>query len=239
MTMDLVHTLLVGALDGLDSKTAYESRKQAYSQDMSAAIALALSEAVRQRGMREALPSPPGSGGPSGTERRMAGGIGAKKVDVTWATEECGLIFSASVKTINWRDARSGNFQKNLTNRRGDLLFEAVTLHRRFPYAVVLGFLFLDEGAQTDDTEQRNSTFHNAHQRLKLFTGRADPSDREEQFERLLVRADPAGSMVTCFRVGQPGASVSLDDALDEALGLVADRNPDFYEVRRGRLERL
>ena len=63
----------------------------------------------------------------------MAGGIGAKKVDVTWATEEGGLLLGVSIKTINFRDRKTGNFQKNLTNRRGDMLFEAVTLHRRFP----------------------------------------------------------------------------------------------------------
>ena len=171
----------------------------------------------------------------------MAGGIGAKKVDVTWATEECGLIFSVSVKTINWRDAQSGNFQKNLTNRRGDLLFEAVTLHRRFPYAVVLGFLFLDEGALADGTDQRSSTFHNAHQRLKLFTGRDDPSGREEQFERLfiaLVNAAPEGSRFTCYAVGEPEQPIALDDAFDDVLHLVADRNPDFYEARDGRIVR-
>jgi len=237
--MDSVDELLKQALDSLSPKTEYESRKQAYSQDMSAAIALALSEAVRQRGMTGALPSPPNASGPSGTERRMAGGIGAKKVDVTWATEESGLIYSISVKTINWRDGRSGNYQKNLTNRRGDLLFEAVTLHRRFPYAVVLGFLFLDAGAQSDDTERRNSTFLNAHQRLKLFTGRDDPGDREEQFERLfvvLVDAQPGGSTFSCYRVGYTDSPVSLDDAINESIRLVADRNPDFYDVRDGRL---
>src|SRR3546814_5928739 len=75
----------------------------------------------------------------SGAERRMAGGIGAKKVDVTWATEESGLLLGISIKTINFRDVRTRNFQKSLTNRRGDMLIEAVTLHRRFPYAVLAG----------------------------------------------------------------------------------------------------
>ena len=240
--MDSVDTLLANALSALAPKETYERRKQAYSQEMSAAIAAAFSEAVRQRGMREALPAPPTAGGPSGSERRMAGGIGAKKVDVTWATEECGLIFSISVKTINWRDARSGNFQKNLTNRRGDLLFEAVTLHRRFPYAVLLGFLFLDAGARTDDTDLRNSTFQNAHHRLKLFTGREDPGDREEQFERLyvvLVDADPAGSEVVCYQAGNSDNPVSLDHAFSEAMSLVAERNPDFYDFDGERLTRL
>ncbi len=50
---------------------------------------------TRKNGGRFALngsrPSPPGEFDKSGAERRMAGGIGAKKVDVTWATEESGF----------------------------------------------------------------------------------------------------------------------------------------------------
>src|SRR4051812_3829589 len=100
----------------------------------------------------------------------MAGGIGAKKVDVTWATEEAGLLLATSIKTINFRDLKSRNFQKNLTNRRGDMLFEAVTLHRRFPYSVLLGLFCFDWEAATDNVklgegakETRRSTFLNAH----------------------------------------------------------------------------
>lgn len=93
----------------------------------------------------------------------MSGGIGAKKVDVTWATEESGLLLGISIKSINFRDSRSKNFQKNLTNRRGDMLFEAVTLHRRFPYAVLGGLFFLDSAAESDATTKRRSTFINTH----------------------------------------------------------------------------
>ncbi|MEZ5587760.1 MAG: hypothetical protein R3E46_11880 [Sedimenticolaceae bacterium] len=42
----------------------------------------------------------------------MAGGIGAKKVDVTWATEEGGLLLGISIKTINFRDNKTKNFQR-------------------------------------------------------------------------------------------------------------------------------
>lgn len=62
-------------------------------------------------------------------------------------TEESGLILACSVKTLMFKDGKTKNYQKNLTNRRGDLLIEAVTLHRRFPYSVIAGFLFLDAGA--------------------------------------------------------------------------------------------
>jgi hypothetical protein len=45
--------------------------------------------------------------GGSGVERRMAGGLGPTKVDVSWATEESGLLLAISVKTINYRDGLS------------------------------------------------------------------------------------------------------------------------------------
>jgi len=171
----------------------------------------------------------------------MAGALGAKKVDVTWATEESGLLFAISIKSINFRDRTTGNFQKNLTNRRGDMLFESVTLHRRFPYAVLSGFVFFDKDAATDSTGRRRSTFENAHSRLKLFTGRTDPAGRDEQYERLfllLLDANPFSPTVQTFAVGIPGVPVSLESAFDELVRSIAERNPDFYEYDNGNLVR-
>jgi len=232
---------LDAALRSLRPKPVDSDReaKKRYSEEMSAAVAVAIGAELRKRGCAEARPAEPGEVGGSGAERRMAGGIGAKKVDVTWATEVSGLLLGISVKTINFRDPKTKNFQKNLTNRRGDMLIEAVTLHRRFPYAVLAGLFFLDSGAATDNktsadgSTKRRSTFINAHQRLQLFDGRNDPHDRDEQFERfyiLLVEASPEQSVVKAFRVGKPDEPVKLDDLLDDLLRLVANRNPDFYE---------
>ena len=169
----------------------------------------------------------------------MAGGIGAKKVDVTWATEEGGLLLGISVKGINFRDRRSRNFQKNLTNRRGDMLFEAVTLHRRFPYAVLGGLFFLDHEAKSDHTPRRRSTFTNAHARFRLFTGREDPGARDEQYERLyivLLDASSSHANLAAYLVGSPESSVPMTEVFDELVSLVAIRNPDFYEYKEGRL---
>ena len=169
----------------------------------------------------------------------MAGGIGAKKVDVTWTTEEAGLLLGISIKTINFRDRRTKNFQKNLTNRRGDMLFEAVTLHRRFPYAVLGGLFFLDHGASHDETERRRSTFLNAHTRLQMFTGREDPGGRDEQYERLyLVLIDASSSYANfkAYLVGEPDQPVPMAQTLDELLLTAAIRNPDFYEYEDGNL---
>jgi hypothetical protein len=239
-----IDDLLTTALKTLPLKppdTATREVKRGYSEVMSAKVAVAFAEELRLRGMKEARPSGPGDVGTSGAERRLAGGIGAKKVDVTWTTEESGLLLGISVKTINFRDGRSKNFQKNLTNRRGDMVGEALTLHRRFPYAVVAGFLFLDKDAKNDQTKQRKSTFENAFPRLRIFTGRQDPAGRDEQFERmylLLVDANPFSPTLECYQVSDATTKLEVNNALDELILLVAERNFDFYEASDGVIHR-
>jgi len=223
-----------------DTRPQHEKKK--YSELLSSRVAQAFAAELRLRGLTEARPAPPGEIGISGAERRMSGGIGAKKVDVTWATEESGLLLAISIKSINFADQKTGNYQKNLTNRRGDMLFEAVTLHRRFPYAVLAGFFFFSKGAASDVTETRKSTFLNAHHRFQLFTGRNDPSGREEQFERLYIvlhDANPFAPSVEVFLAGKPDEALGLAEIFDDLISLTARRNPDFYEVDGGKLLRL
>jgi hypothetical protein len=234
--------LVIKALQLLGQKpsdAASRSAKKSYSERMSQVLAVALSQGFRDRGLKEMRPAAPGVLGGSGAERRLSGGLGAKKVDVSWATEESGLLFGVSIKTINFRDPKTKNFQKNLTNRRGDMLFEAVTLHQRFPYSVLVGLLCLDAGAETDGTFKRRSTFLNAHPRLKLFTGRSDPAGRNEQFERFfvaLVNAEVDPPSLRLFQIGDPDAEVSLDFFFAESMAIVAERNPDFYQIVDGQM---
>ena len=237
--------ILAAALKQLPPKPAdsdVQAAKKRYSERVSNAVAPAFAEELRRRGLRESRPSPPSGSRSSGAERRMSGGIGAKKVDVTWATEESGLLLAISVKTINFKDRRSKNFQKNLTNRRTDLLFEAVTLHRRFPYSVIVGFLFLDKDAALDGSATRKSTFVNADQRLHLFDGRDDPADRDEKYERLflvLLDANPTIPKVEVFRVGDLKSQIPLQEVFDEIISLIVERNPDFYEAAGGSLKKI
>jgi hypothetical protein len=239
-----INDLLEVALKLLPAKpteSAPRSEKKGYSEQVSQKIALALAAELRHRGLKEARPAGEGDLGDSGAERRMAGGLGAKKVDVTWSTEESGLLFAISVKTINFRDNKTKNFQKNLINRRGDMLMESVTLHRRFPYAVLAGFFFLDQAAAHDGTKKRRSTFLNAHSRLQLFTGRNDPAGREEQFERfyiILLEASPEHVYLHPYAVGNPENQLTISDILEDLLTLVAQRNPDFYECVEGHLRK-
>jgi len=237
--------LLLQAFETLGPKpdqTALQSEKKRYSERLSEVVAQAVAEELRQRGLNETRPAPPGTVGKSGAERRIAGAIGAKKVDVTWATDDSGLLLSISIKSISFEDATTGNFQKNLTNRRGDMLFEAVTLHRRFPYAVLAGFFFFPFAAAEDGTSARKSTFENAHVAFRLFTNRNDPAGRVEQFERFYIvlhgtRADGA-PYATFHLAGEPTKATPIDQIFDELIELVAERNPDFYEAVDGSLEK-
>lgn len=220
---------------------AKQTLKKRYSERVSEVVAIAIAEELRQRGLDGARPDMPGARDKSGAERRMSGGLGAKKVDVTWADDVSGLLLGVSIKSINFRDSKTRNFQKNLTNRRGDMLFESVTLHRRFPYAVLFGFFFLDVGSTTDGTGGRESTFRNAHEHLALFTGRDDPAGRDEQYERLFIVLLDAGvnpPAVRIFLVGRPDQEVTLEDVLGEIVRQLVRRNPDFYREADGHLRR-
>ena len=238
----------VGAAGPKPPDSVAQSTKRVWSQKLSDCLALAIAAEARDRGMKGAMPAGPGDLGGSGAERRLSGGIGAKKVDVSWSTEQSGLVFAVSIKTIMFRDKRSGAFQKNLTNRRGDMLFEVVTLHRRFPYSVMGAFMFLDIGAASDNVrddggvKRRQTTFHNAFKRLRLFTGREEPTGREEQFEKfyiLLLDVDPHHPSIRAFEAHEPDTEVPLDTALEDLINLVGERNFDVYEAVNGQVRKL
>lgn len=237
-----IDDLLLAAIKSCGPKPhddSLQATKKNYNEKLSAAVALAVAAELRARGMDGARPTGPGEAGVSGAERRLAGGIGAKKVDVTWATEESGLILAVSVKTILFKDSRTQNFQKNLTNRRADLLNEAVTLHRRFPYAVLAALLIFDAGAELDSTTRRRSTFLNAGPRLRLFTGRQDPAGRDEQYEKfyvLLADLDPETPTIRAYEANNLTTPVPLSEAFDTLVALIGERNFDLYEGLDGKV---
>lgn len=231
----------LGTLEKKPGDGSTQKEKKRYSERVSEVVAVAVAQELRDRGLHGTRPDLPGAQDKSGAERRMSGGLGAKKVDVTWADDVSGLLLGISIKSINFRDSRTKNFQKNLTNRRGDMLFESVTLHRRFPYAVLFGLFFLDIGATTDGTNMRDSTFNNAHEHFALFTGRDDPAGRDEQYERLyivLLNSEGKPPSTRIHAVGQLDQEISLEEVLIEVVRQLVRRNPDFYREVDGRLER-
>jgi hypothetical protein len=200
-------------------------------------LALAVASELRSRGLKDVAPrltSKKSLGG----EKRIAGGLGDKTVDVTYATERAGLVLAISIKTISFPDSKTRNYQKHLQNRKADLAFEVTTLHKRFPYAVVGGLFFLYKDAANDDIGRaRISTFQRAHQVFKIFNRRTGHRYEEAKFEYLsvgLYGSDPPSYEL--FEAGDSQQMISLDSFLDELLALVAGRNPEQFVFQEGRL---
>ena len=241
--MTEANALISAALQQLGPKpadTASSREKGRYSEQMSQFLALALSAGFSERGLI-------GTNNVSTTGYSWRIRRGTKALRGAWSKEgrrqlvDGGIwaLLGVSIKTINFRDRKSNNFQKNLTNRRGDMLFEAVTLHQRFPYSVLIGLLCLDAEANNDSTRKRRSTFANVHPRLRLFTGRNDPAGRNEQFERFyvaLVNGDMNPPVLRLFRIGEPDVEISFETFFAECLAILAERNPDFYQFADGHL---
>jgi hypothetical protein len=213
--------------------TADREAKKNYAERLSNQVALAVADHLRRLGLSDCQPDPS-----RGRERQFAGGIGAKKVDVSYATEEDGLILGVSIKGISFADRRTGNYQKNLTNRRGDLLAEATTLHQRFPYAVIGGLFLFDEGAALDGTDRRPSTVLTAHEYFRAFDRRSSQSNGVEKFESLGIVLYRASEPISCryYDAGQAETERPFETFLQRLLECVADRNPDRFRFASGRL---
>jgi hypothetical protein len=81
--MTRVEDLFATALKRLPEKPpdgpGNQDLKKRYSELMSQVVAAALADELRQRGLKETRPRGDGELGARGAERRMSGGIGAKK----------------------------------------------------------------------------------------------------------------------------------------------------------------
>ena len=223
-----------GSRPGLSAPRADKKR---YAELVSQQMALVVAQELRNRGLDLTLPSNL-KRGKKGGERRIAGGLGDKKVDVSFATERGGLILAVSIKTISFPDEKTQNYQKNLQNRKGDLIFEVTTLHKRFPYAVVGGLFFLYEDAKTDHKGRaRISTFERAHQVFKVFNARSGHRNEESRFEYLaigLYGANPPRYKL--YPAGDPRRAITFGQFLEELLQAVAERNPEDLVFHKGRM---
>lgn len=223
---------------GRPPQSADRAAKKHYAELVSKEVAIEVASELRRRGLPDVLPRADTGSRTRGGERRIAGGLGDKKVDVTYSTDRAGLVLAISVKTISFPDVKTGNYQKNLQNRKGDLVFEVTTLHKRFPYAVMGGLFLLYDDAERDNVGQaRVSTFDRAHQVFKIFNRRLGHRNEEAKFEYLAVglyRSNPPRYRL--FEAGEPGKPISFDAFLDELLRVVAERNPEGFIFQKGQL---
>jgi hypothetical protein len=155
-----------------------QSEKKRFAEILSKFLAEEVADGLRQVGFPNVKPF---RGAPG--EKAFQGGLGTKKVDVSYSDDQHGLMLAVSIKSIV-----SPPFGKNLKNRFGDLCTEAITLHMRFPYSVI-GMLFAFPGAADIDTTKvrRISTFRRAGKLFSTISGRRNYTDPGEKFETITM----------------------------------------------------
>lgn len=221
--MSLLDAVIATGL--IPAHAAPQSVKKRYSEQLSRNLAIQVAEGLRKAGFPKVKPE---RGGPG--EKEFQGGLGPKKVDVSYSDEQHGLIFAVSIKTIT-----APPFGKNLKNRFGDLCTEAITLHMRFPYSIVCALFAFPSTADQDHSPEPGrrqvSTFQRATQLFGTIGGRKDYTDPGEKFENVTmmlfhpVLNDGSPPAVTLFDA-QTREGLSEEAYFSRLLGLHNQRNP-------------
>jgi hypothetical protein len=201
--------------------SANRPTKKRYSEVLSSHLAQQCGAILARKGFRNVKPQPGGPG-----ERAFQGGLGPKKVDVSYADEQHGLLLALSIKSINFEP-----FGKNLKNRFADLCTEAITLHMRFPYAVVCALFAMPVTADRDVTVQRTmSTFRRAVRLFSTISGREEYTGPGEKFENvsMLLFQPKAPGMEPWVRIVDcdTGREISEDDYFERLRAIYNARNP-------------
>jgi hypothetical protein len=212
----------ITATGSLPSDTALQADKKRYSEMLSSHLARELAAGLRAVGFPNVKPL---HGGPG--EKAFQGGLGPKKVDVSFSDEQHGLLLAVSIKSISFAP-----FGKNLKNRFGDLLTEAITLHLRFPYSIVCMLFAFPLASDQDLTRARTvSTFARAMKLFATVSGRKDYTDPGEKFENVtMLLFEPLTGRRRRGRLAlydaQTGIKMSEDEYFLRLRQIYNNRNP-------------
>jgi len=113
-----------------------------------------------------------------------------KKLDVNYSTPELGLALGISIKTLNFRDGGSKRYTKNATRIDNELRAEAMDYHKRQPYSVLVGVVFVPIDSCDDGNPKRTSSRSSYAQIINVLkhrAGRRGPDDPSELFESIHV----------------------------------------------------
>jgi hypothetical protein len=195
-----------------DGSAARRTQKKNFAQALSEALAIKFADGLREN-FSGILPTRDVEGGPvRGNESPARTLKGVKKLDVNYSKLELGLGLGVSIKTLNFRDASSKRYTKNVTRVDNELRAEAGDYHERQPFAVLAAVVFLPLDAATDGEP---SSFSHAAQTLRFRTGRQNPRDGPELFERIYIALyeptdpDRLGDCV-CFDAARPPPKTGL-----------------------------
>lgn len=156
---------------------AGRSQKKRYSELLSNHLAVEIAEGLRAVGFPNVKPLRGKQ-----REKEFQGGLGSKRVDVSYADDRHGLLMAVSIKSINFP-----KFGKNLKNRFSDLCTEAITLHMRFPYSVVCALFAFPLSADSDSIHPGKTTFKRAIKLFATISGREEYTSPGEKFENITM----------------------------------------------------
>lgn len=148
--------------------------------------------------------------GITATTKRTAGSVSKKKqLDINFSTPHHGLVLGISLKSVHLRDksthgktVKMGRYTHNMKRNEEELRVEAGGYHKRQPYAVMIGVLFLPFDS-CDDSKGQPSSFGSWVRHLRPYGERRDPKDEADHFEKLYIALyEPDGSDMRFFDVG-------------------------------------
>lgn len=136
------------------------------------------------------------------TTKRSAGSVtGKKQLDINFSTPQIGLALGISLKSVHIRE-KGGRYTHNLKRNEEELRIEAAGYHKRQPYAVMIGVLFLPFDSVDDGRLSNPSSFGSWVRHLRPYTGRSGPTDEADKLELIYIGLyQPNGSDLRFFDV--------------------------------------
>jgi len=219
-----------------------QAEKKNYAQRLSNALAIKVAN-----GLRHAFPGILPSERGERQESRALTAKGHKKLDVNFSTVELGLGLGVSIKTLNFPDAGSKRYTKNVTRIDNELRAEAHDYHQRQPFAVLAALIFLPYAACEDGGRRSPSSFGHAVKAYYYRGRRVQTSEDASLFEKIFVALYvPDGEMrgaTTFFDVenpppwhGPPANTLPLNEVLAEIRKAFEARNEATFRWASGEL---
>lgn len=138
------------------------------------------------------------------TTKRQAGSVsGKKQLDINFSTPQLGLALGVSLKSVHLRESTGGKrYTHNLKRNEEELRIEAADYHKRQPYAVMVGVLFLPFDSCDDGKRDNPSSFGSWVRHLRPYAGRTGPHDEPDRLEKIYIALyEPSGSDLRFFDV--------------------------------------
>ena len=136
--------------------------------------------------------------------KRAAGSVrGKKQLDINFSTPQLGLALGISLKSVHVRDVKGAQrYTHNMKRNEEELRIEASGYHKRQPYAVMVGLLFLPFDSCDDGKKDNPSSFGSWVRHLRPYAGRIKPEDEIDRFEKIYIGLyDPHGTELGFFDI--------------------------------------